>query len=210
MGIKNCDTGKMLMFGGCLEVRGSLYLWVNTTSMLTLRYAWWYAPSLLLYISECIIRRNNIHNGIKEPIRGYQISIPIKYWCLVGASKWEHLCIYELLSQACWHWDTHWWYVPTLLLCLSEGIVWRNNVHNDIKATTRGYQNCDTNQILMFGGCLQVRESLYIWVVIWAHTIVNHIDTREVFRMSIRFLHGIKTQMASKTKYHQTHILYWY
>ena len=46
------------------------------------------------------------------------------------------------------------------------------NINNGIKEPTPGYQNCNTNQILMFGGYVQMREFLYILVVIW----VNHYE----------------------------------
>ena len=41
------------------------------------------------------------------------------------------------------------------------------------------YQNCNTSQILILGGYLKMKESLYIQVTIWVNTILNHIDTRE-------------------------------
>ena len=42
---------------------------------------------------------------------------------------------------------------------------------------THGCQNCNANPILIFSGCLKVRESLYTEVIIWVNTILNHIDT---------------------------------
>ena len=53
------------------------------------------------------------------------------------------------------------------------------NINNGIKEPTHGYQNCNTSQILIFGGYVKVRESLYTRVIIWVNTILNHIDTRE-------------------------------
>ena len=35
------------------------------------------------------------------------------------------------------------------------------NIDNGIKEPTHGYQNCNTSQILIFGGYVKVRESLY-------------------------------------------------
>ena len=36
-----------------------------------------------------------------------------------------------------------------------------NNINNGIKEPTCGYQNCITNQIMICGGYVKVRESLY-------------------------------------------------
>ena len=41
-------------------------------------------------------------------------------------------------------------------------------------------QNCDTSGILIHGGYLKVRESLYARVIIWVNTILNHIDARAI------------------------------
>ena len=49
-----------------------------------------------------------------------------------------------------------------------------------IKEPTRGYQSCDTSQMLILGGYVKVRDSLYTRVIICVNTIVNHIDTRVV------------------------------
>ena len=49
------------------------------------------------------------------------------------------------------------------------------NINNVIKEPTRGYENCNTSQILIFGGYVKVRESLYTQVIIWIKTILNHI-----------------------------------
>ena len=35
------------------------------------------------------------------------------------------------------------------------------NIDNGIKEPTHGYQNCNISQILIFGGYVKVRESLY-------------------------------------------------
>ena len=37
------------------------------------------------------------------------------------------------------------------------------NNNNAIKEPTHGYRNCNTSQILVFGGYLKVRESLYTY-----------------------------------------------
>ena len=52
------------------------------------------------------------------------------------------------------------------------------NINNGVKEPTHGYQNCNTNQILIFGGYVKVRESLYTQVIIWVNAILNYIDTR--------------------------------
>jgi hypothetical protein len=46
-----------------------------------------------------------------------------------------------------------------------------------IKDSTHGYQNYNTSQILMFGGYVKVKESLYTRVNIWVGTILKYIDT---------------------------------
>ena len=38
-------------------------------------------------------------------------------------------------------------------------------------------QNCSTSHILIVGGFVKVRESLYTRVIIWVHTMLNHVDT---------------------------------
>ena len=54
------------------------------------------------------------------------------------------------------------------------------NINTGKKEPTRGYQNCNTSQILIFGGYLKVRESLYTQVVIWVNTILTMNDTRVI------------------------------
>ena len=49
-----------------------------------------------------------------------------------------------------------------------------------IKEPIHGHQNCYTNQILIFGGYVKVKESLYTRVIIWVNTILNHIDTSTI------------------------------
>ena len=53
-------------------------------------------------------------------------------------------------------------------------------INNGIKESTHGYQNCNTNQIMIFGGYLKVTESLSTQVIIWVNTILNHIDIRAI------------------------------
>ena len=54
------------------------------------------------------------------------------------------------------------------------------NINNGIKEPTCGYQNCNTSQIMKYGGYVKARESLYTQVIIWVSTILNHIDTKAV------------------------------
>ena len=61
---------------------------------------------------------------------------------------------------------------------MCECVLSKTNINNGIKELTRGYQFCDTSQILIFGGYVKGRESLHTLVIIWVNTIVNHIDTR--------------------------------
>ena len=41
----------------------------------------------------------------------------------------------------------------------------------------RGYHDCKTSQIFIYGGCVKVEEYLYTRVIIWTNTILNHMDT---------------------------------
>ena len=54
------------------------------------------------------------------------------------------------------------------------------NNNDGIKELTHGYQNCNTSQMLMFGGYPKVEESYYSRVVIWVNIMLNHIDTRAI------------------------------
>lgn len=54
------------------------------------------------------------------------------------------------------------------------------NINNNIKERTRWYQNYTTNQILIFGGDVKERESLYTLIFNWVYTIQNHIDTKVI------------------------------
>jgi hypothetical protein len=52
------------------------------------------------------------------------------------------------------------------------------NINSGIKEPTYGYlQNCNTNQLMVFGGYVKARESLFTRVMNWVTTILNHIDT---------------------------------
>ena len=46
------------------------------------------------------------------------------------------------------------------------------NINYGIKELTRGYQNFNTSQIMVFGGYVKVRESLYM-----VNTSQHHINT---------------------------------
>lgn len=45
---------------------------------------------------------------------------------------------------------------------------------------TQKCQNRNTNQILLFGGYVEVRDSLCMVFIIWVQTIQNHIDTTTI------------------------------
>ena len=69
---------------------------------------------------------------------------------------------------------------PTLDVHEGECIVSiiNNNNNNGIKEPNHGYQNCNTNHILIFGGYSKMRESFNTQVIIKAKTILEHNDTR--------------------------------
>jgi hypothetical protein len=52
------------------------------------------------------------------------------------------------------------------------------NINNSMKEPAHGSQNCNTSQILIFGGCVKVRASLHTRVIIRDNTILYHIDAR--------------------------------
>ena len=54
---------------------------------------------------------------------------------------------------------------PVLDWYIDECMVSIMNIDNGFKEPTRGYQNYNTSQILIFGGYVKVRESLYTWVI---------------------------------------------
>ena len=66
--------------------------------------------------------------------------------------------------------------------------------------------NCNTSQILVFGGYLKVRESLYTQVIIWVKTILNHIYTWAI-KLGMRVLawyigpNGLKSKYTIKCPY---------
>ena len=60
---------------------------------------------------------------------------------------------------------------PTLDWYIGECMVSITDINNGIKEPTRGYQNCIASQILIYGGYLKFRESLYTQVIIW---VSNH------------------------------------
>ena len=61
---------------------------------------------------------------------------------------------------------------------LGECMVSMINISNGIKKSTHVHQNCNTNQKLIIGGYVKVRESLYTRVMIWINTKLNQFDTR--------------------------------
>ena len=63
---------------------------------------------------------------------------------------------------------------------IGESMVLIINMNNGIKEPIRGYQNCNLNQILMFGEYVKMRESLYTRDIVWVNTILNHIDIRMI------------------------------
>ena len=54
------------------------------------------------------------------------------------------------------------WYIGECMISLMI------DINNGIKELTHGYQNCNTNQIMIFGGYLKAWESLYTQVIIWS------------------------------------------
>ena len=63
---------------------------------------------------------------------------------------------------------------------IGECLVSIININNGIKKPTRKYQNCNTSQILIFGGYVKVGESLYTWVIIWVNTSLDQINIRVI------------------------------
>jgi hypothetical protein len=78
--------------------------------------------------------------------------------------------------------------IPMLDQYISECMVIIININNCINEPTHGYQNCNTSQILIFGGYLKVKESLYTQVITWVNSILKHIDTMTILP---KFLHGL-------------------
>ena len=83
------------------------------------------------------------------------------------------------------------------------------NINNGIKKPTHRYQNCKTNQILVFGRYLKAREYLYAWVVIWVNTILDHIDTEAILLKYESSCIVYRPEWYQKQKYHQILIPYW-
>ena len=68
------------------------------------------------------------------------------------------------------------------LLCSWKNLSWSGitDINNVIKEPTEEYQNWNTTKMLVYGGYVKVRESLYTRVIFWVNTILNHINTRAV------------------------------
>jgi hypothetical protein len=49
-------------------------------------------------------------------------------------------------------------------------------VYNDIKELTHGYQNYITSQMLIFGGYVKMRKSLYTRVTIWDNIMILNLN----------------------------------
>ena len=55
------------------------------------------------------------------------------------------------------------------------------NINNGIKEpSTRGYQNCNTSQTLIFGDEYESKSIFAHLSYYWVKTILNHIDTRTI------------------------------
>ena len=91
----------------------------------------------------------------------------------------------------------------------SNAFISKINVNNGTKESTHGYQNCNTTEILIFGGYVKVRESLCTRVSIWVNTILSHIDTRAILLRYKDFLMVYWPEWYWKQKYHQIPIPYW-
>ena len=82
------------------------------------------------------------------------------------------------------------------------------NINNGKKEPTCGYQNCNTSQILIFGGYVKVRESLYIRIIILVNTILAMNDTKVILPRSESSCMVYRPRTALKTKVpSNTHIL---
>ena len=84
------------------------------------------------------------------------------------------------------------------------------NINNGIEEPTCGYQTCNTSQILIFGGYVKVRESLYARVIVWVNTILNRIDTRVDTPRYESFRTVYRPEWYRKQKYSQLPIPNWY
>jgi hypothetical protein len=52
---------------------------------------------------------------------------------------------------------------------------------SNLEPTHMAIKDCSFSQILIFGGYLKVRESLYIRVIVWIDTVLNHFDAWAMF-----------------------------
>lgn len=57
------------------------------------------------------------------------------------------------------------------------------------------YQKCNISQILIFGGYVNVGESLFIQVIIWVNTFLDWIKTRAIVPKYEGFLHAMPIEM---------------
>jgi hypothetical protein len=71
-------------------------------------------------------------------------------------------------------------FTPMFVWYISECTISKINVNNDMMYQTHKYQYRNTNQILLFGGYVEVRESLCMVFIIWVQNIQNHIDTTTI------------------------------
>ena len=92
---------------------------------------------------------------------------------LINVSKY-------ILHSPIYQTNTSLTFKPLLDRYISECMISIININSGIQKPTSGYQNCNTNRVLIFDGYLKVRESLNIRVIIWVNTILNHIDTRVI------------------------------
>ena len=51
------------------------------------------------------------------------------------------------------------------------------NINNGIKEPTHGYQNFNTNHILIVSGYLKMYKYFHGLVIVWVNTILNHVNT---------------------------------
>ena len=96
---------------------------------------------------------------------------------------------------------------PVSVWYIGECIVSIININNSIKEPTHGYQNWNTSHILIFGGCVKVRDPLYTQVIIWVDAILNHIDTRANFPTYKSSSMVYRPKCYQKQKYQSTHTL---
>ena len=98
-----------------------------------------------------------------------------------------------------------------MLVCyIGECMVSLININSGIKEPTHGYQICNTTQILIFGGYVKVRESLYARVIAWVNAILNHIDTRVDIPRYESSCMVYRPKWYRKQKYRQLPISNWY